>query len=239
MMDLKEKAARHALTYVENDMILGLGSGSTTMQFIRLLGEAWQQQAIKNIRVVATSKASAALAGTFGLPGASLKDFDTLDLVVDGADEVDPHLNLIKGLGLALLREKIVEVHARRFVVIVDESKMVERLGRGPLPVEVLPFEIESHIRWLNSLGCRAELWLDPAGQPVMTDNGNYMARCWFENGINQLAKLAWLLSERPGIIEHGLFINMANEVIVARQDGLSILNKETQSGLVLKTNLG
>ena len=156
-MNLKEAAARQALTYVQDGMLLGLGSGSTVAVFIRLLGESWQRHEIKDIQLVPTSQASAKLAASFGLPLSSLNVLDHLDLAVDGADEVDPNLNLIKGLGLALLREKIVEIHARRFVVIVDESKLVQRLGRGPLPVEILPFEFEAHLRWLNSLGCRAE----------------------------------------------------------------------------------
>ncbi|MCE1252629.1 MAG: ribose-5-phosphate isomerase RpiA [Anaerolineae bacterium] len=232
-MELKEAAARQALKYVENDMLLGLGSGSTVAFFIRLLGLSWQRHEIKGIRAVPTSKASANLAASFGLPLASLNELDHLDLAVDGADEVDPNLNLIKGLGLALLREKVVEIHARRFVVIVDESKLVKRLGRGALPVEILPFEYEAHLRWLNSLGCRAELWRDETGQPLLTDNGNYYCRCHFADGIHNLAKLAWLLNERPGIIEHGLFINMANEVLVAGTGAMKRLVKDPDNGLV------
>jgi ribose 5-phosphate isomerase A len=150
-----------------------------------------------------------------------------LDLAVDGADEVDPSLNLIKGLGRALLREKVVEIHAERFIVIVDESKLVPRLGsRGPLPVEILPFEAEVHVRWLNSLGCKAELWRDDNGSPVVTDNGLFMARCWFEGGIPDPYVLAELLSKRPGIIEHGLFLDMADMVVVAGKQGIRILER-------------
>ncbi len=237
-MNLKEAAARQALTYVQDDMLLGLGSGSTVAFFIRLLGESWQRHEIKGIQLVPTSQASARLAASFGLPLSSLKDLDHLDLAVDGADEVDPNLNLIKGLGLALLREKIVEIHAQRFVVIVDESKLVPRLGRGPLPVEILPFEFEAHLRWLNSLDCRAELWRDETGKALLTDNGNYICRCWFEDGIHNLARTSWLLNERPGIIEHGLFINMADEVLVAGANGMKRLLKDAESGLVSETLL-
>jgi ribose 5-phosphate isomerase A len=150
-----------------------------------------------------------------------------LDLAVDGADEVDPNLNLIKGLGRALLREKVVEIHADRFIVIVDESKLVPRLGsRGPLPVEIIPFEADVHLRWLNSLECRAELWREDDGAPVVTDNGLFLARCWFEGGIPDPYVLADQLSQRPGIVEHGLFLDMANLVIVAGEQGIRVIKK-------------
>ena len=152
-----------------------------------------------------------------------------MDLAVDGADEVDARLDMIKGLGRALLREKIVEVHARRLVIIVDESKLVPRLGtRGPLPVEILPFEAPAHIRWLNGLGCRAELWLEDDGLPVRTDNGNYLARLWFPRGIRHPRALARKLAARPGIIEHGLFLDMADTVIVATESGIKLLERNS-----------
>ena len=227
MMNLKEMAAIQALTYLQDGMILGLGTGSTVKYFIDLLGERCRSQQLKQIRIVPTSQSTAALAQQQGLPLVSLKDFPVLDLAVDGADEVDPQLNLIKGLGRALLREKIVEIHASRFIVIVDESKLVDRLGRGPLPVEILPFEFLAHLRWLNSLGCRAELWLEEDGQPILTDNGNFLARCWFPNGIENAFELARRLNDRPGVIEHGLFLNMASDVIIAGMDGIKYLKKE------------
>jgi len=145
---------------------------------------------------------------------------------VDGADEVDPQLNMIKGLGRAALREKIIEMHARRFIVIVDESKLVVRLGRGPLPVEIIPFESAIHIAWLNSLGCRAEQWLETDGSPVVTDNGNYLVRCWFESGIVDAYALSHTLNERPGIVEHGIFLNLASQVIIAGTDGIRTLER-------------
>jgi ribose 5-phosphate isomerase A len=147
-------------------------------------------------------------------------------LAVDGADEVDPDLNLIKGLGRALLREKIVEIHAERFVVIGDHSKRVERLGRGPLPVEIVPFGAGSHVRWLNTLGCRAELWRADDGSPLVTDNGNYLARCWFADGIADAQALARALAERPGIVEHGLFLDMASLAVLAGPDGVRLLER-------------
>ena len=232
-MNLKENVARYALDYVQDDMVLGLGSGSTIQKFIRLLGESWQREEIRGIQLVPTSTTSAELAASYGLPLCSLTDVDAVDLAIDGADEVDPHLNLIKGLGLALLREKIIEIHAKKFLVIVDESKLVSRLGRGALPVEIVPFEAEAHLRWLNTLDCRAELWCDEQGKPLVTDNGNYVCRCWFDDGIINLARMDWLLNMRPGIVEHGLFINMADEVLVAGKRNVKCLFKDPLHGIV------
>jgi ribose 5-phosphate isomerase A len=149
-----------------------------------------------------------------------------LDLAVDGADEVDPNLDLIKGLGMALLREKFIEMHARRFVVIVDESKLVSRLGRGPLPVEIIPFEAEVTVHWLRSLGCRAELWRAEDGAPYETDNAHWLARCWFPQGIADAGALEHLLADRPGVVDHGLFLGMASEVIVAAESGVRTLQR-------------
>ena len=226
-MNLKQQAARQALSLIRDGMTLGLGSGSTTAYFVEMLGEKVAAGDLTDIRGVPTSEATAQRARELGIPLTTLEDCPRLDIAVDGADEVDANLNLIKGLGQALLREKIVEIHAQRFVVIVDESKLVERLGeRGPLPVEVVTFQAQAHIHWLNSLGCRAEQWLEDDGLPVVTDNGNYLARCWFEGGIADPYKLAETLSMRPGIVEHGLFLEMASDVIVAGEDGVRILER-------------
>jgi ribose 5-phosphate isomerase A len=227
MMNLKEQAARHALTYVRDDMVLGLGSGSTNAFFIELLGEQLRTGALTGIVGVPTSERTAAQARALGIPLATLADHARLDLVVDGADEVDNDLNLIKGLGRALLREKIVEIHAGRFVVVVDESKMVQRLGRGPLPVDVVPFGVEAQLRWLTTLGCRAELRLEDDGSPVITDDGNYVILCWFPEGIADPHGLARVLADRPGIAEHGLFLDMATDAIVAGAEGIRVIRRE------------
>jgi ribose 5-phosphate isomerase A len=227
-MNLKQEAAQRAVEFVGDGMCLGLGSGSTSAYFVDMLGERWQKGELRHIRAVPTSQATAEQAQRWGIPLATLAELSQLDLVVDGADEVDPDLNLIKGLGKALLREKIVEIHARLFVVIVDESKLTQRLGRHvPLPVEFVRFEAQSHIRWLNSLGCRAEQWFED-GKPVITDNGNFLALCHFEEigGIPDVTHLAQELAERPGIVEHGLFLGMAQRVIVAGQQGIRILER-------------
>jgi ribose 5-phosphate isomerase A len=231
-MNLKEQAAVHALQYVQNGMRLGLGTGSTTRCFVAALGKRWQAGVLRDLVCVATSTETAILASELGLPLASLEELSrdgqppVLDLAVDGADEVDPQLDLIKGLGKALLREKFIEVHARRFVVIVDESKLVSRLGRGPLPVEIIPFEAEVTIRWLQSLGCRAELWRAGDDIPYETDNAHWLARCWFPEGIADARALERLLADRPGVVDHGLFLGMASEVVVAGESGIRVLQR-------------
>lgn len=225
--NLKLEAARHALTYVRSGMVLGLGTGSTNAYFVDLLGEKLQSGDLRDIVGVPTSESTAERARALGIPISTLAEHPRLDLVVDGADEVDPDLNLIKGLGRAMLREKIVEIHADHFLVVVDESKLVPRLGRGPLPVDIVPFGMEMHIRWLNTLGCRAELRIEEDGSPVVTDNGNLMALCWFPEGIADVYTLARTLADRPGIAEHGLFLDMADEVVVAGAKGTRVIRRE------------
>jgi ribose 5-phosphate isomerase A len=226
-MNLKEAAARHALAYVRNGMVLGLGTGSTTAYFVDMVGEGLRTGELQDVSGVPTSEDTAVRARAVGIPLTSLAEHPRLDLAVDGADEVDPDLNLIKGLGRALLREKIVELHADRFVVTVDESKLVPRLGtRGPLPVEIIPYAAEATIRWLNSLGCCAELWCEEDGARVVTDNGNYLARCWFSGGIAEPYALSRTLADRPGVVEHGLFLDMAALVIIAASEGTRVLER-------------
>jgi ribose 5-phosphate isomerase A len=231
-MNLKQEAAREALQHVRSGMVLGLGSGSTAGHFVNLLGAALHAGALHDIVGVPTSESTAERARALGIPLTTLvelgrtHDAPLLDLAVDGADEVDPALNLIKGLGRALLREKIVEIHAARLLVVVDESKMVDRLGHGPLPVEITRFEAETHVRWLRTLGCRAKLWREADGSPIVTDNGNYLARCWFQGGIADPYALARSLADRPGIVEHGLFLGMASAVIVAGVEGVRLVER-------------
>jgi ribose 5-phosphate isomerase A len=229
-MNLKQQAAREALQHVHSGMILGLGSGSTAAYFVDMLGQALRDGRLHDIAGVPTSESTAERARALGIPLTSLTELGRsgnaplLNLAVDGADEVDPDLNLIKGLGRALLREKIIEIHTARLLVIVDESKLVPRLGQGPLPVEIVQFEAETQVRWLNTLGCRAELWHEDDGRPIVTDNGNYLARCWFPGGIADLQALAQTLAARPGIVEHGLFLGLTSAVIVAGEQGIRTL---------------
>ena len=224
---LKRLAAERAVDFVQSGMILGLGSGTTSRHVVDVIGERLKAGIVQGLVCVPTSEQTAAQARGLGILLSTLAEHPVLDLVIDGADEVDPCLNLIKGLGGALLREKIVESAARRLVVVVDESKLVERLGtRGPLPVEVTQFAWEAHARWLESLGCRAELRREPDGAPYVTDNSNYIVHCSFPAGIADPMALAGRLGERPGILEHGLFLGMATEVVVASENGVRVLGR-------------
>jgi len=227
-MDAKQQAAAKALEYVKSGMVLGLGSGSTAKIFVDLLGEKLAAGELKDVTGVCTSEATLEQAKSLGIPVSSLNEQIKLDLAIDGADEVDPDMQLIKGLGRAHLREKMVEIHAEKFVVIVDDSKMVERLGtKGPLPVELVPFAYESTIRFLNTLdGCQAEHWLEEDGSPATTDNGNYLAKLTFENGIDDPYIVADMLKIRPGVVEHGLFLDMATTVIVGSEEGARVIAK-------------
>lgn len=224
----KHMAAQHALEYIQSGMVLGLGTGTTVAHFLSLLSERLRSGELRNISGVPTSDDTARRAREFGIPLTSLAEYEYLDLAVDGADQVDPNLNLIKGLGRALLREKIVVVHARSFLVIADSSKHAGVLGAGvPLPVEIIPFQWEAHVRWLNTLGCRAELWREEGGAPATSDNGNYFALCRFEEGITDPYAIALLLERRPGIVEHGLFLDMADRVVLASSSGVRVLERE------------
>jgi ribose 5-phosphate isomerase A len=231
MEGLRQKAGENAVRFVQDGMVLGVGSGRTTGYFIDCLGKKFQQGELRNILAIPTSVESGHKLRQYGVPITNLSIHPDIDLAVDGADEVDPDLNLIKGLGRALMREKVVEIHARQLLVIVDETKLVPRLGSiCPLPVEILVFEAQSHVAWLNTLDCRAELWLEEDGSPIVTDNGNYLARLWFEEGIRDLEQLDQTLNQRPGILEHGLFLHMATRVLVAGQEGIRILERKDGS---------
>jgi len=227
---LRKMAGENAVRYVKDGMTLGVGSGRTNGYFIDRLGELYQLGEITDIRAVPTSESTGARLRFYGIPIVNLVDFPKLDLAVDGADEVDPEFNLIKGLGRALMREKIVEIHAKELLIIVDESKLVDRLGTHvPLPVEILQFQAESHIQWLGGISDRAELLLEADGKPVVTDNGNFLVHCWFHKGIPDASALNDLLNKRPGILEHGLFLQMATRILVAEQTGVRILEKKNE----------
>lgn len=214
---MKKQVAVYASRFVRSGTTIGLGSGSTMAFFIRALGQRLQSGELRKVLAVPTSERTAQQAHSAGIPLTTLDDHSQIDVAIDGADEVDADLNLIKGLGRALLREKVVATYAHSFIIIVDVSKLVSRLGtRGPLPLELDPFGAGAQLRWIETVGCRAELWRDEDGTPFLTDNGNQLARCWFEEGISEPESLARDLESRPGIVEHGLFLNMATKVIVA-----------------------
>jgi ribose 5-phosphate isomerase A len=224
--NFKKIAAEKAVEQVESGMVLGLGTGSTTSYAVAQIGKLWQAGILTDIVGVPTSERTVVQAKKYNIPLAGLYEQPVIDLVIDGADEVDPQLNLIKGLGGALLREKMVEAAAKRFIVVVDGRKPVEKLGtRGPLPVEVTQFGWNYQACWLENLGCIPNL-RGGETQPFVTDNGNYIIDCTFPNGIDDPQELANTLRDRVGVVEHGLFLGMASEIIVAEADGLRIMQR-------------
>lgn len=228
---LKREAAREALTRVRSGMRLGLGTGSTVSHFLDLLGEALAAGTLTDIVGVPTSLRTADHAGRLGIRLGALHELQPLDLAVDGADEVDPVLNLVKGLGGALLREKMVVQAARRFVVIADDTKVVERLGtRSPLPVEVVPFGWESHLAPLREMGSEPVLRVEDGGVPVKTDNGNYILDLHFPEGIQDPAALEAELGRRAGVVDTGLFLGMAAEAVLAGESGVRVLRAPGRS---------
>lgn len=215
-INVKQLAAEKAVEYVEDGMKVGLGTGSTAYWAIRKLGER-VQQGLK-ITAVATSSASEEQARELGIPLVAFDEIDSLDLTIDGADELDSRLQLIKGGGGALLREKIVAMGSARMIVVADESKAVQTLGQFPLPVEIVPFAWEWTVAALDKLGCTAELRRKD-GELYKTDNGNYIADCRF-GAIASAPELALALSRIPGVVEHGLFIGIADLAIIGKHDG-------------------
>ncbi|MEK4194041.1 MULTISPECIES: ribose-5-phosphate isomerase RpiA [Paenibacillus] len=215
-MNVKQLAAEKAVEFVKDGMKIGLGTGSTAYWAINRLGER-VSEGLK-ITAVATSRASEEQARELGIPIVAFGDIDSLDLTIDGADELDSSLQLIKGGGGALLREKIVASNSTRMIVIADESKVVNTLGKFPLPVEIVPFAWEWTVAELAKLGCNPEL--RRSGEELYkTDNGNYIADCRFE-AIESAPKLALAIQSIPGVVEHGLFIEIAAMAIVGKKDG-------------------
>lgn len=203
-------------------MRLGLGTGSTVAHFLRHLGARIERGDLVDIVGVPTSNRTEQAARALGIPLGTLAELGSLDVTVDGADEVDPALNLIKGLGGALLREKMVAQASARFVVIVDDAKLVSRLGeRAPVPVEVVTFECDSHMRWFEALGAEPKVRRGEAGDAYLTDNGHLIVDCHFVKGIPDPLELESRLSGRAGVVESGLFLDMADEVVVAGADGV------------------
>jgi ribose 5-phosphate isomerase A len=215
----KRAAADRALELVKPGTIVGLGTGSTARYFIE--GLAARVRSGLKVQAVATSLETRAQAEAGGIPITEKVD-GSLDLAVDGADEIDPAVNCVKGRGGALLREKIVAHASRRFVLIADETKLVGRLARGPIPIEVLPFLWEATSRSIESLGGRPELRMAPGG-PFKTDNGNLV----LDTGFGAVdAALGVAIHAIPGVIEHGLFFGIAKAAIVGSATGVRILGE-------------
>jgi ribose 5-phosphate isomerase A len=223
-IELKRQAAALGIAAVSNGMVVGLGTGSTAEQAVRLLGE--RVAAGLRIQGVPTSEATARLATEVGIP---LVDFEAIwgiDVTLDGADEVDPDLNLIKGGGGALLREKIVAAASKEFIVLVDPRKLVPRLGEHfLLPVEVTRFGWQQTARHLAAVGGQPRI-RSARGAPFVTDNGNFILDCRFPNGIDDPMALEREIDRIPGVVETGLFVGMARRVIVGYPDGAREMRK-------------
>ena len=226
--DLKRQAAAAALVEVRPGMRLGLGTGSTARELVALLGE--KVRAGLDVLCVPTSEATAAQARDLGITLTTLDETPELDLTIDGADEIGPHLALIKGAGGALLREKIVAAASKRMVVIADSSKLVATLGRFPLSIEVNPFGLRATTIMVERVAQkhRAEggvkLRLLPSGEPMLTDGGHFILDALFGRISNPEA-LSNDLHDVPGVVEHGLFLKLCQRAYVAGNDGVKIID--------------
>ena len=222
----KRDAAARAVQLVQSGMIVGLGTGSTAIHATRGIADLLRQGALRDIVGFATSRRVWAEAVRLGIPMLAEDMPRAIDLTIDGADEIDPALNLIKGGGGALLREKIVAQASARVIIIADDSKLSARLGeRRALPVEVLPFGWRSQARFLEGLGARVTLRRAPDGQDARTDQDNFILDCAF-GAIADVGELAGVLSARAGILGHGLFVGLAEEVVVAGPGGVRELRR-------------
>ncbi|CAN5247689.1 ribose-5-phosphate isomerase RpiA [soil metagenome] len=227
--ELKRQAAAKALEHVRDGMKLGLGTGSTARHFVDLLGERVRDGL--DVVCVPTSEATRAQAEGCGIALTTLDDIDHLDLTVDGADEIDPQFNLIKGGGGALLREKIVAAASDRMIVIADDTKWVAGLGRYPLPIEVVPFGLAATRRAIEGTfgvcGLSGEMAVrqDASGHPFVTDGGHWILDVRLGE-ISDAPRLAALLNAIPGVVEHGLFIGLASTVMLAGSDGIRIFER-------------
>ena len=218
--ELKRKAGEKAVEYIKDGMIVGLGTGSTVKYTILKLGELVKDGL--DIIGIPTSIATEKLAKERGIKLGSIDDYQVIDLTIDGADEVDRNLNLIKGGGGALLREKMI-AHASKYeIIVVDESKVKDVLGNFPLPIEIVRFGHKRTMNVLSTLGCSPKLRVRD-GKIFITDNGNYIVDCKFDK-IENPKDLERTIDEIPGVVEVGLFVGLANKIIVGKKDGIDIM---------------
>ncbi len=224
---LKQQAADQVLAYIQSGTIVGLGAGSTAILAVRGLAEKLARGELTDILGIPCSRVIEAEARRLGIPLTTLEDHPVIDLTFDGADEVDPALNLIKGGGGALLREKIVAQASRYEIIIVDESKVSPALGtHWAVPVEVIPFGWRTQFAYLESLGARPTRRPGHDGAPFVTDQGNYILDSAFGPIVDPVS-LGARLDARTGIVGHGLFLGLANEVLVAGASGIKRLKRE------------
>lgn len=217
---LKRQAAEAAVEFIQSGMIVGLGHGSTAIWATRRIALLLQEGVLRDVRGVPCSRAVEAEARTLGIPLVNLDDVAQIDLTIDGADEVEPGFQLIKGGGGALLREKLVAQASAREIIVIDESKQVPLLGTGwAVPVEVIAFGYTRQIDFIRSLGAVVTLRQDGSSNVFRTDQDNIILDCRF-GPIHAPHSLATAIKQRTGIVEHGLFIDLATDVIIARQDG-------------------
>ena len=215
--EIKQLVAKQAAQLVQNNMTVGIGSGSTIYWLIMELGERVKSGLF--FRAIPTSKKTASLAAQHNIPLAELNAVDTIDLTIDGADEIDPHLQLIKGGGGALLQEKMVAAASREVLILADQSKLVQQLGKFPLPLEVIPFgwkQVQRQIRETYNVEATLRMHDD---QPFITDHGHYTLDCPFLH-IDQPDELMFELNTIPGVVDNGLFINMADLALIGFPDG-------------------
>ncbi len=220
----KRLVGEAAAKLVEDGMLIGLGSGSTASAFIRALGQR-VQAGLKIAGAVASSQASHDLAISLGIPCGDLDTYPDLDLYIDGADEIDPNLQLIKGAGGAHLHEKVVATISRRFIVIGDITKQVTQLGqRFPVPIETIPFALTPVRRQLEALGAQVKL-REKNGATFVTESHNFILDCTFPGGISDAPRLDAQLHRIVGVVETGLFLNMAQQALIAGQEGLQVVS--------------
>ncbi|MFS0820887.1 ribose-5-phosphate isomerase RpiA [Bacillus sp. 1P02SD] len=227
-MNEKKEVGEKALDYIKDGMVVGLGTGTTVFYTITKLGELVRNGL--SIKGIPTSKETEKLAKEVGIPLVSFSEVEQIDVAIDGADEVDPELNLIKGGGGALLREKIIAHAANTFIVVADPDKNVAKLGSFPLPVEVLPFGIEMTKKKIQELGLIPHL-RQVQGDPFRTDNGNYILDCRLPDKMN-LKELERALNLIPGVMENGLFLGMTDKYITLdREKDNSVLVRHRNKG--------
>jgi ribose 5-phosphate isomerase A len=221
---LKKNAAEKAVDYVDDGMIVGLGTGSTVKYALNKLAKRIKKEKIKIVGIPTSSNTSK-IAKELNIPLSTLDECEIIDLTIDGADEIDENLNLIKGGGGALTREKIIAANSKKVIIVADETKITKKIGiSSSLPVEILPFGYTATIRKIEELGCTTKL-RQVIDNPYITDNGNYIVDCDFD-GIDEPEELDAMLNNIPGVVENGLFVNLATMAIIGSREGIKTLEK-------------